>query len=87
MRRVAQSFVISTKTSIDVPGLEIPEHITDSYFKKAKKPGDKSKAGIFATTEETVLHCYVFISFQLYSIVAIGYFILFCRFGLGVPSN
>ena len=55
MRRVAQGFVIATKTSIDVHGLEIPEHITDSYFKKAKKTGDKSKAGIFAVAEKEVL--------------------------------
>jgi len=51
LRRIAQAFVIATKTKVDLSGVELPEHINDDYFKKAStKKGDKSKEGIFATS-------------------------------------
>jgi len=52
MRRIAQAFVIATKTRIDISSLQIPEHINDDYFKRPKKSMDKSKSGIFATGEK-----------------------------------
>ncbi|KAI1729943.1 ribosomal protein l6e domain-containing protein [Ditylenchus destructor] len=52
MRRVAQAFVIATKTKLDIGGLEVPEHINDDYFKKVTKQSDKSKDGIFASGEK-----------------------------------
>ncbi|VIO91645.1 Uncharacterized protein BM_BM5430 [Brugia malayi] len=58
LRRIAQAFVIATKTKLDISGLKVPEHIDDAYFrrfnfKKAPKKGD---ANIFTqgTTEYTV---------------------------------
>jgi len=48
MRRVAQAFVIATRTRIDVSGVQVPDTINDDYFKKAPKAAVKSKAGIFA---------------------------------------
>nr|CAD2207558.1 unnamed protein product [Meloidogyne enterolobii] len=49
LRRIAQSFVIATKTKLDVSKLQVPEHIDDDYLKrKSNKVADKSKGGIFA---------------------------------------
>lgn len=54
MRRVAQSFVIATKTKIDISKVKIPDHINDAYFRRQKTNLDKSKDGIFATGEISV---------------------------------
>ncbi|TKR68424.1 hypothetical protein L596_024413 [Steinernema carpocapsae] len=47
MRRIAQAFVIATKTKVDVSKLKIPEHIDDKYFKHSKKQAKKGD-NIFA---------------------------------------
>ncbi|KAM3723465.1 60S ribosomal protein [Dirofilaria immitis] len=58
LRRIAQAFVIATKTKIDVSGIKIPEHIDDAYFRRfnSKKTPKKGDANIFAQgkTEYTV---------------------------------
>uniref|UniRef100_F1LBZ4 Large ribosomal subunit protein eL6 n=1 Tax=Ascaris suum TaxID=6253 RepID=F1LBZ4_ASCSU len=58
LRRIAQAFVIATKTKIDVSGVKIPEHIDDAYFRRinSKKAPKKGDASIFAqsTAEYTV---------------------------------
>ncbi|KAL4003087.1 Ribosomal protein L6e family protein [Acanthocheilonema viteae] len=58
LRRIAQAFVIATKTKIDISRLKVPGHIDDAYFRRfnSKKAPKKGDANIFAqgTTEYTV---------------------------------
>lgn len=58
LRRIAQAFVIATKTKIDVSKVKIPEHIDDEYFRRInpKKVPKKGDGNIFAQgrTEYTV---------------------------------
>jgi len=54
LRRVAQAFVIATKTKLNLGNLQVPDHINDDYFKKSAKKNDKENkgAGIFATGDK-----------------------------------
>jgi len=55
LRRVAQSFVIATKTKLKIDGVTLPEHINDDYFKKETKEEKRKKTkseGIFAKEEK-----------------------------------
>lgn len=55
LRRIAQSFVIATKTKLDLTGLQVPGHIDDDYLKrKGSKLADKSKGGIFAEGQVSI---------------------------------
>ncbi|VDK55366.1 unnamed protein product [Gongylonema pulchrum] len=49
LRRIAQAFVIATKTKIDVSEVKVPEHIDDNYFRRftSKKSPRKGDANIF----------------------------------------
>lgn len=53
LRRISQRYVISTKTRVNLKGVAIPEHINDTYFKRAdKKKARKTEGDIFAKKEE-----------------------------------
>lgn len=53
MRRISQRYVIATKTRVNLKGVAIPEHINDTYFKRAdKKKARKTEGDIFAKQEE-----------------------------------
>lgn len=54
LRRIAQAFVIATKTKIDVSEVKVPDHINDDYFrrKNSKKTPNKGDANLFAQGHE-----------------------------------
>lgn len=59
LRRIAQAFVIATKTKIDVSGVKIPDHINDDYFRRKPKRGSSKKGGdIFTSGKEEYKVCF-----------------------------
>lgn len=66
MRRIAQAFVIATQTKLDISNVQVPEHLTDDYFHRKKDNSDKSKNGIFATGEQSVINFFFIILYNSY---------------------
>jgi len=55
LRRINQIYVIATKTKLDMSKVNVPEHLDDKYFKRAKKAKKATKAGetdIFSSKKE-----------------------------------
>jgi large subunit ribosomal protein L6e len=55
IRRIAQCFVIGTQTKLDLSQVNVPDHLTDDYFRRAKKnrkAGNKEDPDIFQTEKE-----------------------------------
>merc|ERR1712224_142047 len=53
LRRVPQSYVIATKTSVDISGVSIPKEVTDALFTKPKSTKKKSDELFFVKEKET----------------------------------
>merc|ERR1719378_93384 len=53
LRRVPQSYVIGTSTTVDISGMEVPAEVSDAMFKKPKSSKKKSEDGPFAAEEES----------------------------------
>lgn len=52
LRRISQSFVIATKTKIDLKDYKVPAHINDEYFRRVKLNKAKKDDDIFDTKKE-----------------------------------
>ena len=51
MRRCTASAVIATSATVDISGVKVPDHVDDSYFKRAAAP-KKTEEGIFESKAE-----------------------------------
>merc|ERR1711872_116604 len=53
LRRINQIYIIATKTSLDISGIEIPERVNDEYFRRQKLKKPRHAEGeIFDTKKE-----------------------------------
>merc|ERR1719408_628636 len=55
LRRVPQSYVIATKTVVDISGVSIPADVNDSLFVKPKSTKKKSDELFFEKEKETTI--------------------------------
>merc|ERR1712054_749458 len=55
LRRVPQSYVIATKTTVDISGLAVPADINDDFFKKPKAPKKKDDELFFEKDKESTI--------------------------------
>jgi len=52
MRRIAQAYVMATKTHVDISSVKLPTHVDDAYFRRTsakKQPKKENEADLFAT--------------------------------------
>lgn len=68
LRRVPQSYVIATKTKIDISAVKLPERLTDDYFKREKKQR-KSTDDMFEETTEVCSHLFEGMYFFIHQII------------------
>merc|ERR1712178_290470 len=55
LRRVPQSYVIATKTTVDVSKVAVPASVTDALFKKAKTAKKKDEELFFEKDKESTI--------------------------------
>merc|ERR1719174_2191018 len=55
LKRVPQSYVIATKTSVDVSGVKVPADVNDAFFAKPKSTKKKDDEMFFEKNQEKTL--------------------------------
>merc|ERR1719230_1295970 len=55
LRRVPQSYVIATKTTVDISGVSVPAEVNDALFVKPKSTKKKSDELFFEKEKETTI--------------------------------
>merc|ERR1711918_67477 len=55
LRRVPQSYVIATKTTVDISACKIPAEVNDELFKKPKQPKKKDDELFFEKDKESTI--------------------------------
>merc|ERR1711912_231360 len=55
LRRVPQSYVIATQTTVDISGVKVPDTVNDAFFKKPKSPKKKDDELFFEKDKESTL--------------------------------
>merc|ERR1712097_98878 len=55
LKRVPQSYVIATKTSVNVSGVKVPESVNDAFFAKPKATKKKDDEMFFEKNQEKTL--------------------------------
>merc|ERR1712054_331439 len=55
LRRVPQSYVIATKTKVDISAFKIPAEVNDELFKKPKQPKKKDDELFFEKDKESTI--------------------------------
>ena len=58
LRRIAQAFVIATKTKIGIHGVSLPDNLTDEYFKRADSNKEKRSTENEIFAEKKVCNFY-----------------------------
>merc|ERR1711865_760323 len=55
LRRVPQSYVIATKTTVDISGVTVPKNVDDALFQKPKQAKKKSDELFFEKEKESTI--------------------------------
>merc|ERR1712167_478348 len=55
LRRVPQSYVIATKTTVDISGVKVPDSVNDALFQKPKSTKKKTDELFFEKEKETTI--------------------------------
>lgn len=51
LRRVAQAYVVSTQTKVDISSVKLPDNLNDDFFKRSK-PEKKKDGDIFSDSKK-----------------------------------
>ena len=76
LRRVNQSYVIGTSTTLDISGVDVAKY-DDSYFAKEAKKRKKKTEGEFFEGEKEVRLCNISIRLYFYYVILNNFLIVF----------
>ena len=59
LRRIAQSYVIATKTRVDISGINLPDTLNDDFFRRTDPDMKDGTADIFTDSKQVCVCMYV----------------------------